>query len=359
MATAWGTETFYDVEINNGLGVNLGISTNVNVAHNLYLTNGIISTGLGEVYILNIEVAAISYQTSNGSASSWINGNLRRKISIGNYAFPVGTNSEYELSTIDFNMNSNIDNLLCAFTTDASTTDEGYSSVVNGTAITDRLNAGWWTFNPYDASLNVVSTPACSYNVVLYERGQTNSQPDPMMYAVINRPNCSDACIIPWDQCGVHINSTQTETGGTATAATTGYTCNSFSDFAIGFGMFILPIELADFAVTLVYNDAVLNWETSAEYNSDYFTIERSMDGVNFEEAGVIDASGFSSETNYYSFIDSNVTELSVGKIFYRLRLVDLDHSFTYSPVRWIELSDINLTNNIQVFPAEFLKVLS
>ncbi|MBA2406547.1 MAG: T9SS type A sorting domain-containing protein, partial [Chitinophagales bacterium] len=84
-----------------------------------------------------------------------------------------------------------------------------------------------------------------------------------------------------------------------------------------------------------------------------------SMDGVNFEEAGVIDASGFSSETNYYSFIDSNVTELSVGKIFYRLRLVDLDHSFTYSPVRWIELSDINLTNNIQVFPSPFYNELS
>jgi hypothetical protein len=354
-----GAETFYDLEVNNGVGIDLATLTNVNVMHNLYLTAGIISTGTSEVFVQNYETVAISYPASNSTASSWINGNLRRKTIAGNYAFPIGTGTYYELANIDFSQNTNIDNLLSSFTQDASTTNEPYSCMVDGTPITDRLNAGWWTFTPYDASLNEVSSPSCSYNITLYERGHTNSQADPMMYSVIKRANCTDACALPWDQCGVHTNSTQSEAGGTAIAARTGYTCNSFSDFAIGFGIFILPIELTDFAVELVNNNAVLMWQTSAEYNSDLFVIERSLDGLSFEGSAVLDASGFSSEPINYSFIDSFVKEFGGEKVFYRLRMVDLDQSFTYSPVRWVVFTENSLTNSIAIFPNPFNSELS
>ncbi|MBX7107200.1 MAG: T9SS type A sorting domain-containing protein [Chitinophagales bacterium] len=354
-------ETFYGLTINNTDAtpqVSLVSATSIQIIESFRLYAGIVACGTGEVYVSNASEGAIIYDASDNAADSWVNGPLRRAITTGNYAFPVGGSnlaggSGYELAFLDMKTNSNIDNIVGKFTSDISTAgNESYSLVVNGTLILDRLNAGYWNFKPYDAAFAPVASPACDYNVALNERGHSNSAASPYYYAVIKRVDSADPSAAVWNQqCGTHDNSTQTESGGTAHAERTDYGCNTFSDFAIGVGEFILPLELTQFTVSLEEGNSLLEWHTQAEFNTSYFAIERSLDGVHFEEIARKDAAGVSVVPLNYLTTDYKVQELGVHKIYYRLRMVDLDASFSYSSVRWIELQDAASESVMTVFP--------
>lgn len=99
-----------------------------------------------------------------------------------------------------------------------------------------------------------------------------------------------------------------------------------------------LPIELLFFtARPLNATDAKLDWETASELNSSHFEVERSTDGKNWQQVGKVAAAGFSQQNHSYSLIDEKVFEpgeSSLSVFYYRLKMLDLDGSFTYSKVR-------------------------
>ena len=66
------------------------------------------------------------------------------------------------------------------------------------------------------------------------------------------------------------------------------------------------------------------------EENNDHFEVQRSIDATNFETILSVKAIGNSSITESYSAIDNKPTR---GINFYRLKQVDSDGRFTYSPV--------------------------
>jgi hypothetical protein len=74
-----------------------------------------------------------------------------------------------------------------------------------------------------------------------------------------------------------------------------------------------------------------LHWSTATEYNSAFFEVERSMDGIVFSKIGQLPAAGSSNALRHYRFIDINAPN---GLLFYRLRLVDAYAGYTFSPVR-------------------------
>ncbi|AZQ65257.1 hypothetical protein EI427_23880 [Flammeovirga pectinis] len=82
-----------------------------------------------------------------------------------------------------------------------------------------------------------------------------------------------------------------------------------------------LPVELAYFKVNSTVNFVELEWETAQEINNDYFTIERSIDGRNFELIKKIDGQGNSNTVTNYQFDDLKLT----GKVTYRLTQFDFD----------------------------------
>ncbi|HXA01418.1 MAG TPA: T9SS type A sorting domain-containing protein, partial [Cytophagaceae bacterium] len=99
-----------------------------------------------------------------------------------------------------------------------------------------------------------------------------------------------------------------------------------------------LPIRLILFTVAPADDNSVQAlWETSSEQNNKYFVLERSADGSNFESIGTINGSGTSAEINSYSFYDS---DHPAGLLYYRLKQVDNDGSFTYSAIRSIYFKD-------------------
>ena len=71
-----------------------------------------------------------------------------------------------------------------------------------------------------------------------------------------------------------------------------------------------------------------LTWTTSSEINNDYFLVERSINGIDFETAQKVKGKGTSSDENQYSFLDINKKN---GRAFYRLVQIDYDGIATFS----------------------------
>jgi hypothetical protein len=83
-----------------------------------------------------------------------------------------------------------------------------------------------------------------------------------------------------------------------------------------------LPIYFKSFNVNSVKNENVLTWVTSIEENTDFFEIEKSLDGVYFtaiDKVGSKGLNGNSIQDLKYSYIDKNQT----AKAYYRIKCLD------------------------------------
>ena len=65
----------------------------------------------------------------------------------------------------------------------------------------------------------------------------------------------------------------------------------------------ILPVELTDFSAKCVKGKLVCEWGTASEKNSDYFIVEKSLDGVNFYPVGEVKAAGTSNTAKKYFYV--------------------------------------------------------
>lgn len=95
-----------------------------------------------------------------------------------------------------------------------------------------------------------------------------------------------------------------------------------------------LPVKFVGFTVTRKSNDVLVQWSTSQEVNADMFTVERSVDGVNWTTIAYVAAIGNSSAINNYSFTDKN---LNAKTIYYRVKETDFDGSFVYTDIKSIK----------------------
>lgn len=75
-------------------------------------------------------------------------------------------------------------------------------------------------------------------------------------------------------------------------------------------------------------NDNFLTWSTLSETNSAFFLIERSLNGINFEEAGRVEGAGTSDTKNSYSFSDIKNPGL---RVFYRLAEVNMEGNVSFT----------------------------
>ncbi|HZG01016.1 MAG TPA: T9SS type A sorting domain-containing protein, partial [Chitinophagales bacterium] len=221
----------------------------------------------------------------------------------------------------------------------------GATTNINGTPIDAMLDGGYWTITP-DAQ-----PTAGSYDVTLYERGYTNlGGATAQQLGVIKRSNASS----PWKgtgpsggstgQEGFHSNATQNISGGTVVAKRTGV--QTFSDFGIGMGNAVLPVELVSFTG---HNEGATNeleWVTASEQNSKAFVLERSTDATTFEALYTTSAAGNSTVTLTYRYTDH---QPFAGVNYYRLKAVDLDETFSYSNV--IAITRPWIGNDGFVFP--------
>ncbi|WAC13850.1 T9SS type A sorting domain-containing protein [Dyadobacter pollutisoli] len=92
-----------------------------------------------------------------------------------------------------------------------------------------------------------------------------------------------------------------------------------------------LPVTLATFDAIKQENHVLLRWKTTSEENSDRIEVHRSVDGKKWDTIGSIKTSIDSQREKEYELLDQKP---NAGKNLYRLRMTDLDESFSYSRIR-------------------------
>jgi len=108
-----------------------------------------------------------------------------------------------------------------------------------------------------------------------------------------------------------------------------------------------LPISLLYFKAKLENNRVKLSWSTVSEVNNDYFTIERSLNGYDYEAIGIVNGVGFSSIETKYELIDDNPI---LGVLYYRLKQTDFDGVSSYYEIKSVDVEDIKI-QDIIVYP--------
>ncbi|MCE7044646.1 T9SS type A sorting domain-containing protein [Dyadobacter sp. CY312] len=96
-----------------------------------------------------------------------------------------------------------------------------------------------------------------------------------------------------------------------------------------------LPVRLVAFTAKKVDTGVHLQWRTASEINNKGFLVERSPNGLNWNQIGFVDGNGTISQTQHYVWEDRNPI---AGINYYRLRQIDLDGKTEYSriiPVRF------------------------
>lgn len=98
----------------------------------------------------------------------------------------------------------------------------------------------------------------------------------------------------------------------------------------------VIPVEFATFSAEVQNRNVMLLWKTSTETNSASFEVERTLSSaVSWSTVGSVRASGTTTETKSYSFVDRDLVS---AKYQYRLKQIDLDGTYSYSNVIEIEV---------------------
>lgn len=95
-----------------------------------------------------------------------------------------------------------------------------------------------------------------------------------------------------------------------------------------------LPLELLDFYGTQKLNTIDLFWETANEVNTAYFEIQKSYNGIEWDEIGRVEAAGNYQYNLSYIFTDESPKN---GNNYYRLKQYDIDGNYKYYHVICVE----------------------
>lgn len=110
-----------------------------------------------------------------------------------------------------------------------------------------------------------------------------------------------------------------------------------------------LPISLVSFSAEPSSTATRLTFTTALELNNSHFLIERSPNGAQYEAIGRVPGAGNSSTIQEYTFTDEKPLQ---GINYYRLKQVDFDGQFSYSPVATVQFGETAARLRIAPSPA-------
>jgi autotransporter-associated beta strand protein len=302
-----------NVTINNPSGVIL--STNFTVNGTLSLSNGKLFL---EDRTLTIGAAGSIAGASN---SNYIVTNGAGKLKRNSIAatakdFPIGSTNYY--APVSIANSGAVDNFSAAFIASAPT-------CFNASQQEESVTGTW------DISEDDPGGSDCSLSI---DFGSV-----PAGNGFVN----GDAAIAHCNGATIDHVSVTNVAGTTVTG--TGFT--SFSPFGVG-NEAALPIELISFIVRPFQNQSILTWQTASELNNSHFSIEKSADGEAYREIAQVPGQGNSFEVHKYEYIDESPYP---GLNYYRLKQVDFDGRYSYSPVVSV---DFQAKGKMVIYPNPF-----
>ncbi len=113
----------------------------------------------------------------------------------------------------------------------------------------------------------------------------------------------------------------------------------------------VLPVRFLGFSATKNGNSALLSWSVESEdNNTSTYEVQRSLSGVDFAKVATMPALNNGLSSNSYSFTQDNLSAIrSSGVIYFRIKQVDRDGKFVYTPVRSVRLDSKGLV--VGVYP--------
>ncbi|EFQ79279.1 beta strand repeat-containing protein [Algoriphagus machipongonensis] len=115
----------------------------------------------------------------------------------------------------------------------------------------------------------------------------------------------------------------------------------------------ILQVEYQSFEVSFNAEDRTgdLSWTTSQEWENSHFEIERAVNNTNnWEKIGEVKGQGYAELPTSYSYIDQNLPTTG-GNVFYRLKQVDYDETYSYSVTRSIQVPGLKGKTKWIIYP--------
>lgn len=315
-----GGETFYNLTVSS---TGVTINNAVNVSGTLNLTSGNITIGANDLTVTSGNAitgySSNSYVVTNSTGTLKINNLTTARV------FPIGkSSSSYTPATI-----ANVAGTADQFS--VRVTNNILKQGTSGSTVTTDVVGQTWFFDEAVAG-------GSNATITLQWNGSDE-------LSGFDRTDCHVSHYISgaWDNPSGLVASGSDP----YTVSRSGIT--SFSPFGVEEATtHPLPIELLFFYANLNENKMVdLNWATASETNNDYFTIEKTRDGVSFETVAVLYGVADSRAQKDYYQIDTNPYS---GLSYYRLKQTDFDGKYTYSALVSIENS--NTENNLlNVFP--------
>ena len=310
----------------NGAG-GFSMAGDITVTGSLGLSSGNIVLGS------NILTLGSGITVTGGSATSHVvessTGYVRALSVNGTVPFPIGTStSSYSPVTI------------------TNTTGKDWIVQLSSTVPT----SGTWQYNRDRAiqrmwDITPSGTPGATDLSFQYNTGDAGIQGssyDATASVIVNHFNTSTGL---WEQAGAQ----QSQSAGINTITVSGWT--TFSPFVIGMGAAPLPVTLLHFSGKKEDKVNKLFWTTATEMNNSGFKVERSSDGLHFRSIGFVATQAVSG--NSTSDLNYNFTDMTPGgvKQYYRLKQIDFDGHFKYSPIVVLSSDKIDAVRFTVVYP--------
>jgi uncharacterized repeat protein (TIGR01451 family) len=109
-----------------------------------------------------------------------------------------------------------------------------------------------------------------------------------------------------------------------------------------------VPLNLLGFSAKQIAQQVLLKWSTTEEVNTKEFELERSTDGNNWYSIGTTTATNTSAQHDYV-YYDAKPSN---GINYYRLKMVDNDGKYVYSPIRTVEFGKNGIQLTVVPNPA-------
>jgi len=325
------THTFDNLTINNTSGVILGADNTV--TNILALTTGLLTAGSNTITAVHVSGgSATSYVATTAAYNASPAGYLKiPQISGSEITVPVGTATDYNP---------------CYITNSGTAQDFNvrvfpgvYANGLSGPIITspdlDKLVNRTWEI-----------TPAVQTGISAIIKLQWNASDEGTTFAT-NR----SSAIMSKNRHTTGDNTWKSLASSSFSGSGPYLISNSagistFSTFGVETSS-SLPIELLSFTANEYSTYTQIKWVTSTEIDNDYFSLERSVNGVDWEEVYTCKGAGTSTIKHTYSFLDY---EQQSTMVYYRLKQTDFNGKATYSNILSVSPQGLK-TPSIEVYP--------
>ena len=295
-----GLEIFYNVVVNKGTGDLINTCTQMNIDNNMNFQSGIVQATAAQELRFDVDATA-----SNASNSSHVNGPVSKETSNSaatTFTFPIGKSGilgQLGIATTTFDGER--------FQAEYFYATHGDSYNVNAAEMDHVSQVEYWELDDV-LNLGTSSNVTLHWGPHSFVGSMANLR---VAHYYTEAPNPSNR----WESEG-NTGTTGTITSGTVTSNV----ISTYSPFTLAdvIGDATLPLKLLAFDATVVGKESQITWEIVQEEANTTYTIERSVDGVNFEILGTVQGTAQPNETAFYNWLD--VLPM-LGVNYYRLHI--------------------------------------